>query len=641
MRILLITPPMTQLNTPYPATAYLKGTLSKRFPQYVFLQSDLSIQLFHRIFSEKFLIQVKENIKTKNNKYIQNQSVTYFIENFEEIIQTLKKVIPFLKGEDSSLAYQLSKYEQFPVGPKFKVALESMLEHNYLDFAFGTMGIQDRAKYFSTLFIEDISELITSTIDHNFSLSRYAEKISASQSNFAIIEKNIFSESLVTIELNELVHEQILKLNPDLVVLTVPFPGNLMGALKIANVIKENHPHIKVAMGGGYVNTELRALEDTVIFKYVDYISLDDGELPLIRIIQNQKDENVKLVRTFILKNNQICFENDLTESNISFDQLGTPTYSGLDLSLYVSVLENLNPMHRLWSDTRWNKITVAHGCYWKKCNFCDVGLDYISRFEKAPAKLIVDRMVEIQKDTGVSGFHFVDEAAPPAVLKEIAIEIINRKLNFSWWGNIRFDKTFTKELTSLLAQSGCIAVTGGIEVASERLLKLMNKGVTIQQVAKVTKAFNDAGILVHSYLMYGFPTQTVQETIDSLEVVRQLFKNGCLDSAFWHRFSATIHSPIGKNPEKFGIQILPQVIESKKFAENDLQFFDPTGVDHDEMGRGLNKALYNYMLGIGLDEDVRVWFESGMPKTTHSKKVIQNALLQLEVERFQEIPNH
>ena len=168
-----------------------------------------------------------------------------------------------------------------------------------------------------------------------------------------------------------------------------------------------------------------------------------------------------------------------------------------------------------------------------------------------------------------------------------------------------------------------------------------MNKGVTIPQVAQVTKAFNDAGILVHAYLMYGFPTQNEQETIDSLEVVRQLFKNGCIDSAYWHRFSATIHSPIGKNPEKYGIQIIPKLIATKKFAENDLDFFDPTGVDHDELGVGLKKALYNYMLGIGLDEDVRVWFENGMPKTTHSKKLIQNSLLQLETKSFENIPDH
>jgi hypothetical protein len=126
-----------------------------------------------------------------------------------------------------------------------------------------------------------------------------------------------------------------------------------------------------------------------------------------------------------------------------------------------------------------------------------------------------------------------------------------------------------------------------------------------------VTKAFTEAGIMAHAYLMYGFPTQTVQETIDALERVRQLFEAGCIQSAYWHRFSATIHSPIGKDPDRFGLEITGGGKSSEvSFAQNDLQFVDPTGVDHDGLGIGLRKALYNYMLGLGLDQDVRSWFE-------------------------------
>jgi hypothetical protein len=123
---------------------------------------------------------------------------------------------------------------------------------------------------------------------------------------------------------------------------------------------------------------------------------------------------------------------------------------------------------------------------------------------------------------------------------------------------------------------------------------------------------------------MYGFPTQTVQETIDSLERVRQLFKEGCLSSAFWHRFSATAHSPIGHEPEEFGIWI--QRAEGS-FSENDLEFHDPTGVDHGKLGSGLRKAVYNFMLGIGLDADVREWFDFQVPKPKVEKNFISNAL--------------
>jgi hypothetical protein len=253
------------------------------------------------------------------------------------------------------------------------------------------------------------------------------------------------------------------------------------------------------------------------------------------------------------------------------------------------------------------------------------VSLDYIKRYEISPVDITIRRMLKLQAESGSSGFHFVDEAAPPAVLKDLSKKLIERNLSFSWWGNIRFEKTFSTELTALMSDAGCVAVSGGLEVASDRLLKKMKKGVTVEQVARVTKNFRDANILVHAYLMYGFPTQTLQETIDSLDRVRQLFQAGCLSSAFWHRFSATAHSPIGLNPSEFGIEVFR---DSKvRFAENDLSFQDPTGVDHGRLGYGLRKAVYNFMIGIGLDADVREWFDFKMPKSQVDPRLIEKAL--------------
>jgi hypothetical protein len=284
-----------------------------------------------------------------------------------------------------------------------------------------------------------------------------------------------------------------------------------------------------------------------------------------------------------------------------------------------------LNPMHRLWSDGRWNKLTVAHGCYWKKCSFCDVSLDYISRFDAATAETLADRIEAIVAETGQTGFHFVDEAAPPKSLKALAAEIERRQLHISWWGNVRFEKTFSPALCQQLADSGCIAISGGLEVASDRLLTLMKKGVSVDQVARVTKGFSDAGILVHAYLMYGFPTQTVQDTVDALEYVRQLFAAGCIQSGFWHRFACTVHSPVGQQPQDYGVQLVP--LPPVSFAKNDIGFIDPTGTDHSALGVGLKKALYNYMHGIGLDEDVRRWFDFHVPKPKVAKNRIARAL--------------
>jgi hypothetical protein len=152
-----------------------------------------------------------------------------------------------------------------------------------------------------------------------------------------------------------------------------------------------------------------------------------------------------------------------------------------------------------------------------------------------------------------------------------------------------------------------------------------MKKGVSVEQVARVTRAFSDAGVLVHAYLMYGFPTQTVADTVDALEYVRQLFEAGCLQSGFFHRFTCTVHSPVGRNPEQYGVSLLP--LPEVSFAKNDIGFIDPTGVDHDSLGLALNKALYNYMHGIGLEQDVRSWFDSKVPRPRVRRDFVAVAL--------------
>jgi radical SAM superfamily enzyme YgiQ (UPF0313 family) len=614
MRILLLTPPMTQLNTPYPATAYLTGFLRERGGADVeVVQADPAIELFLRVFSRDGLQRALDTLRERASEMGVDDDyegvpppIAHFLEHGDACVALIEPVIRFLQGRDPSLALRIAGGDFLPEGPRFE-ALRA--QDDTLSWAFGALGTTDRARHLASLFIDDMADVIREGIDPRFELSRYGEKLAASAPTFDPIVEALDDEPTLIDETLDAITRELLEAHrPELIGLTVPFPGNVYGAFRIARTVKEATPSVKVVMGGGYVNTELRQLSDPRVFELCDYITLDDGERPMLALLDHLRDASKPLFRTFVRRDGRVCFETTDTLHDIPHRDAGTPTYDGLPLARYVSLFEMLNPMHRLWADGRWNKLTIAHGCYWKKCSFCDITLDYIGRYDGAPADVLVDRIEALVRETGQTGFHFVDEAAPPAALKAVAERLIARRVTITWWGNIRFEKTFTPELTALLAKSGCVAISGGLEVASDRLLKLMEKGVTVEQVARVTRAFTDAGVLVHAYLMYGFPTETTQETIDALERVRQLFAEGCIHSGFWHRFAATAHSPIGKRPDLFGIRLSrePEV----SFARNEVAFTDPVGTDHEWLGAGLRKALYNYMHGLGLDADVRSWFE-------------------------------
>ena len=624
MRLLLVTPPMTQLNTPYPATAYLMGFLRQHADRLglELVQADLAIELFLRVFSKAGLARVRDALEAWDGDDASVDAVDQFRIHAERYIATVDPVVRFLQGRDPGLALRIGNRDFLPEGPRFAAIADGPGggDDDPLGWAFGGLGIADRAKHLASLYIDEVADAVTA-LAPDFALARYGERLAASAPSFDPMRLALEgTPTLIDTMLDELAREIAEREKPDLVGITAPFPGNVYGAFRIARAIKAARPKTRIALGGGYVNTELRELSDPRVFEYVDYITLDDGEAPMLALLEHLANKTKPLLRTFVRKADSVELLTTETLHDVPIAAAGTPTYVGLPLDRYLSLFEMLNPMHRLWSDGRWNKLTIAHGCYWKQCTFCDVSLDYIGRYERAPADLLVDRIEALIAETGQTGFHFVDEAAPPAALRALAETLLARGVTITWWGNVRFEKAFTPELCSLLARSGCVAISGGLEVASDRLLTLMKKGVTVEQVARVTRAFTDAGVMVHAYLMYGFPTQTVQDTVDALERVRQLFAEGCVQSAFWHRFAATVHSPIGLEPKLFGITTLRKAQKKPRFARNEVAFTDPTGTDHDALAEGLRRAVYNYMHGLGLDADPRSWF--GKPRGTKIPKV-------------------
>ena len=623
--VFLITPPFTQLNTPYPATAYLKGFLNTK--NISSFQCDLGIEVTLALFSRQGLKQLFVYIEHHYKNPTENaQRIISFR---DEYVSGIDAVVGFLQGKNPTLAHLIAKRGFLPEASRFE-------QLDDLNWAFGSMGTQDMAKHIATMYLEDLSDLIKECADEHFGFSRYAEKLARSANSFDELYRELAQRYTYIDEiLISILQEHIHKIKPLLVAISVPFPGNVYTALRCGKWIKENHPEIKIVLGGGFANTELRSLSDNRVFEFVDFITLDDGEAPIENLANfvRGKKKLEELKRTFTLINGKVIYINNAACSDYKQGQVGTPDYSDFLLDRYISAIEVINPMHRLWSDGRWNKLTMAHGCYWGKCTFCDISLDYIKNYEPVAASLLCDRMEEMIAQTGENGFHFVDEAAPPALMRALAIEIIKRKLIVSWWTNIRFEKSFTRDLCLLLKTSGCIAVSGGLEVASDRLLELIQKGITVAQVAKVNKHFTEAGIMVHAYLMYGFPTQTAQETIDSLEMVRQLFKEGVLQSAFWHQFTMTAHSPVGLFPEQFKVKKQTELVGT--FANNDIAHIDATGADHEMFGFGLKKSLFNYMHGIGLQDPLQKWFDFKTPKTTIAPDFIHNALKEEELVAF------
>jgi len=131
-------------------------------------------------------------------------------------------------------------------------------------------------------------------------------------------------------------------------------------------------------------------------------------------------------------------------------------------------------------------KLAFAHGCYWHRCAFLRQHRSTTSRAStpRTPTRSS-GGSEEVQRRTGEAVFNFVDEAVPPALLRGVAERLLARRVRVEWWANIRFERAFTPALARTLARAGCVAVTGGLECAEDRLLGVMGKGVRLPEAAR------------------------------------------------------------------------------------------------------------------------------------------------------------
>lgn len=686
LNTLIIQPPLVQLNTPYPSGAYLLDFFNSLYEEKNVKGRvewfDLSNSFFHKIFCKHGIAHIfnstfEKALKLSSQYESQGDDNTAFhlrrfISQKEFWINWIDEIIAIVCSSNSKIsgrefAHEFIRSAHVPRG----MWVENFLSNLNRDVS------TDDAQILSSLALADLADYITMVYDQNFALIRYAEHLATSTAEFSETIEGLKAPSLNDFY-KPLLLEKIAsyKNEPTLYCISVPFPGCFESALFSADLIrKECGDNAIIIFGGGYVNTELREISEKGIFDYCHILSYDKGYGSYIRLfdefinvacgIEDEKQcfnlkeafENIFDSRKFYnfsyLKNGSVIIplekENEeykvLYKKEHEYIRKITPDYSHIDFTKYPRLADDTNPMHRIWNDGAWLKAYIAHGCYWHRCAFCDTTLDYVKDYCLTDINSLYDSLCVQAEKTGVHGIHFVDEACPPVALQNFALKNMavksSNKIPLTYWGNIRFEKSFDRDLADLLSAGGLTAVSAGIEIATGNGLSAVNKGTDMENIVNACCAFKEAGILIHSYMIFGFWSQSVQDLIDSMETLRQLFEAGLLDSAFWHKFTLTLHSTVyeeykkGKYPE---LKILPQ--KKTQFAKNDLHF---EGEEKSEkFSAPLNAALELWMHGEKLSKPVESYFPFKMPKPSIAKDYIASLIAKYEENRdrkFHKIP--
>ncbi len=621
MKALLVQPPLVQLNAPYPAIHFLEAFLRSRGIEAE--ARDHSIETYRRVFSRSFLPRIFEAARgaldgAPDGDRIQLERYLSYEKLYLELIDGL---VDYLAGGDPAFAHRLAQAAELPRGQRASAFLESR-----------SLRISpDESRILATAILSDLADLASFAYDPNFSTVRYGERVATSRGSFSEVEAALGSSPVLEEAYGPYLEEEWDRLGeaPSLLLVSIPFPGCLLGALACARSARGAFgADTRIAFGGGYVSTELRGLEDPGIFDYCDYLSFDSGYGSLASILEAEAGApKTRLFKTMYRDGEGVVAAAGFPEGDEARGRargradcdeaarLGreeaqavrsiAPDYASADFGRYLRVLDSSNPMHRLWSDSPWLKYRLAHGCYWARCEFCDTELDYVAGYARSDLDAVFAAADEASARTGLYGLHFVDEAMPMAALLDFAGRNRERaasgKTPFHFWGNVRFDASWTADRCEYLAASGLVAVSGGVEIATERGLEMTDKGFDLAGLTRCLVAMRESGLLVHAYLIYGFPGQDRGSIVDSAEVCRQLFASGLIDSAFWHRFVLTRHSRMYREWRDGGRPGLGPRDESRPFASNDLAFEGEEA--YDEYDGPLAAVLESWMRGSAADE--------------------------------------
>jgi len=687
MNILILQPPIVQLNTAYPSGAYLSAFFKSLGHKTRWL--DLSLELYYEIFSRAGLTKLfslcsesalkladkaeqagDEATAFNLRRYVAQKDLWINWIDFITAILRPGRHDSFYSGYENAHRFVFGAH--VPRGSRMEKYLAN-LNHDLTT---------DDARSLASFALADLADFIAVAFDKNFSLVRYAESLTVSESSFADVEKGADSPILKEFYLpllQRLFMEgekgKSLPLataafassatpsagtprnTPEklLVLISIPFAGTFAAALATGRFFKTHFgDSVYVSFGGGFVNTELRDTNERKLVDYCDAICYDRGYASYKKLIDNENDFD-KLIspiykfRQFIkLTNGSISVVEPLSdetseeykralvyEKEITMSLI--PDFSDIDFSQYPRLIDDTNPMHRLWSDGSWIKAYMAHGCYWHKCAFCDVTLDYVKGYCPTNVSKLYQGLLAQCREKGVYGIHFVDEAMPPAMMIAFARENIAHGSPITWWGNVRFEKSFTRDVADFLAYGGLIGVSAGLESATGNGLAAIHKGTDLESIVGACCAFKEAGILVHAYMIYGYWWEEELDLINSMETLRQFYVNGLLDSCFWHKFVLTRHSRVYKEWTEGKIPDLKPIDPQEKqnaplFAKNGLHFEGEK--KSQKYGAFLDYSLNQWMHGEDLEKPVQKWFDFQVVRPSVPKDFIEKIIEKYEAKR-------
>ncbi len=517
MKVMLIFPPDWYPSEPYLSLPTLTAVL--RAAGHHVVQKDVNLEMYDWYFSEDVLKRVLKKVPQQLDR-LRKIAKRREMEEWEQDLQLA--LCDVTRDRIGELIKKAERAKQVVRGEEF-------YDIEQLEWAINTF--REVTSAISLVYAPARICMPPMETDLSYKVFQSQEILDAVQDTQVNVYRDVFEH---------IVKPTIVAEQPDVIGISIVLQQQMFSSMTFCALIKEQFPHIHVTIGGNTVTRLRDVLPASSLCAVFDTAVVYEGETAFVQLVEAVgTGGDLAQVPNLIYRDADGVHTSSLTYAE-DMPALPPPDFDGL-------------PLERYFLPHRILPYLATRGCYWGRCEFCDHGEGYTAGYRTKKLDQITEEIRFLKDRYQTNLFHFTDESYPPALFRKLTRRLVEINMNIVWTTHMRFEKSLLdQDVWNDAAAAGCKYLHFGYESGNERVLKLMDKAVTTDVMERSLQLSAGVGIWNHVMGFFGFPGETREDALQSIQLLEE--HKELVHSIGFGTFDLSRHTPVAKNPEKFGV---------------------------------------------------------------------------------------
>lgn len=390
---------------------------------------------------------------------------------------------------------------------KFSEYLKKEKKERFFSENYKEDKIRERVYYSPELKYQNRSGPVHAFAKFPPSSFEFTEKMLSSDNLFKFIDdkdENVFYAFFKSELLPELKRRRF-----DMVGFSLLAPSQVIASFTFGRLIKKELPEVKIVMGGPWVSLfKEELLKRSDLSAFFDFLVYFEGETALYSLIDSLRNNKPlsKVPNLIYRQGDKLALSRQIGGEDMN--TLPPPDFEGLPLDKYT--ITKRDGCRSLTYET-------ARGCYWGKCIFCNDLFSFRSGYKEKDIRLVIDDIRLLKRKYRLKQLMISNTVFSPWQIKEFSSFLIKKNIKIKWWAMARFERSFDRELLSLIKESGCARLVFGLESVNQGVLDLCEKGTRIEVAKRIIRDIRKVGLNAFYQIMIGIPGETLGDASRTL----------------------------------------------------------------------------------------------------------------------------